>query len=162
MKAAAFEQLFKKYYNEAMLYMCSLCHDRHLAEELVEEAFSRALTSIDEQRDTFKYWLFKVSRNCYFDYLRKAKRVAPLDPNISSGEMELAHGIIQKEEYVALYKAIGQLSDSYREAVLLFYFEGMSVSEIADITGQSAENVKVRLFRSRAKLKEIMEAEYEF
>ncbi len=159
MKNAAFEKLFKRYYNEAILYVCSLTHSLPLAEDIVQEAFSRALTSIDEERDSFKYWLFKVSRNCYFDYLRKAKRVAPLDEALSSDERDLVQSVIQKEEYRALYSAIGKLKNNYREVVLLYYFDGLSVSEIADITGQTTDNVKVLLFRARTKLKSILEAE---
>ena len=158
MKNAAFEKLFKMYYNEALLYVCSLTHDRTLAEDIVQEAFSKALTSIDDERDTFKYWLFKVSRNCFFDYLRKAKRLAPMDDDIKSDERELVQGIIEKEEYRALYDAIARLKENYREVVLLYYFDGLSVSEIADITGQSTDNVKVLLFRARAKLKQFLEA----
>ena len=119
---------------------------------------SKALTSIDDERDTFKYWLFKVSRNCFFDYLRKAKRLAPMDDDIKSDERELVQGIIEKEEYRALYDAIARLKENYREVVLLYYFDGLSVSEIADITGQSTDNVKVLLFRARAKLKQFLEA----
>ncbi len=159
MKNAAFEKLFKRYYNEAILYMCSLTHSLPLAEDIVQEAFSRALTSIDEERDTFKFWLFKVCRNCYFDYLRKAKRTTPIDAELKSDDCDLAQRVIEQERYRALYRAINSLSDSYREVVLLYYFEGLSVNEIAQITGQTADNVKVRLFRSRAKLKDIMEAE---
>ena len=158
MKSAAFEKLFKTYYNEALLYVCSLTHDRALAEDIVQEAFSKALTSIDDERDTFKYWLFKVSRNCYFDYLRKTKRLTPIDDKQRGDEYELVQGIIEKEEYVALYEAISDLKENYREVVLLYYFEGLSVSEIAKITGQSTDNVKVLLFRARAKLKHLLEA----
>ncbi len=158
MKNAAFEKLFKTYYNEALLYVCSLTHNRALAEDIVQEAFSKALTSIDDERDTFKYWLFKVSRNCYFDYLRKTKRLTPIDDKQRSEERELVQGLIEKEEYVALYKAISDLKENYREVVLLYYFDGLSVSEIANITGQSTDNVKVLLFRARAKLKQLLEA----
>ena len=158
MKNAAFEKLFKMYYNEAVLYVCSLTHNRTLAEDIVQEAFSKALTSIDDERDTFKYWLFKVSRNCYFDYLRKTKRLTPIDDKQRSDERELVQGIIEKEEYVALYDAISNLKENYREVVLLYYFDGLSVSEIGDITGQSTDNVKVLLFRARAKLKLLLEA----
>lgn len=158
MKNAAFEKLFKMYYNEALLYVCSLTHDRALAEDIVQEAFSKALTSIDNERDTFKYWLFKVSRNCYFDYLRKAKRLTPIDDRQRADEIELVQGIIEKEEYRALYEAISRLKENYREVVLLYYFDGMSVGEISKITGQSADNVKVLLFRARAKLKQFLEA----
>ncbi len=161
MKNAAFERLYARYSNEAKLYVCSLTHNAALAEEIVQEAFSRALTSIEEEKDGFKYWLFKVCRNCYFDYLRKSKRVVPIDDAMKSGEEELADRVIRADEYRALYRAIGKLSEDYREAVMLFYFNGLSIAEIADILSKSADSVKVRLFRARAKLKSILEAENE-
>lgn len=152
----AFESLYTKYYNEAMLYACSLTHDRALSEDLVAEAFTRALRSIDPDRDGFKYWLFKVCRNLYYDYLRKAKRVAPEDENLADEE-QLVDSVIKNEEYRALYKAISLLVESQREVIRMFYFNGLSVKEIAGITDLSVENVKVTLYRARVKLKKILE-----
>ena len=162
MKEAAFEMLFKKYYNEALLYVCALSHDRAVADDIVAEAFLRAFKSIDEEKAGFKYWLLKVCRNCYFDYLRKAKRLTPIDDNLQGDEAELVDDVIRNDEYRALYKAIYKLKDSYREAVMLFYFGGLSVAETASVLGITPENAKVQLFRARIKLKEILEAEHEF
>lgn len=156
MKSSEWEVLFKKYYNEALLYVCSFCHNKSLAEDIVAESYMRAIRSIDEEKDGFKFWLLKVCRNCYFDYVRKNKRLEPIACDYSD-ESALVDDVIQKEEYKALYKAIDLLQDSYREAVRLFYFDGMSVREIAEITGYSVDNVKIQLFRARAKLKEILE-----
>lgn len=63
-----------------------------------------------------------------------------------------------KEEYRALYKAISLLKDDYQEVVRLYYFDSMSVKEIASIVGQSTDNVKIQLYRARLKLKELLEA----
>lgn len=156
MKSSEWEDLFKKYYNEALLYICSFCHNKAVAEDIVAEAYMRAIRSIDEEKDGFKFWLFKVCRNCYFDYIRKDKRLEPIVSDYSD-ESALVDDIIQKEEYRALYKAIDLLQCNYREAVRLFYFDGMSVREISQITGYSVDNVKIQLFRARAKLKEILE-----
>ena len=159
MKNGAWETLFKKHYNEALLYVFSFCHNRALSEDIVQEAYVRALRSINEEKDGFKFWLFKVCRNCYFDYLRKQKRVETLDKDVESQELSLVDDVIQQEEYRALYKAISLLKDSYKEAVALYYFDGLSVKEVADIIGIGVDNVKIQLYRARMKLKELLENE---
>ena len=75
MKSTAWENLFKRYYNEALLYVYSFCRNRALAEDVVQEAYMRAIRSINEEKDGFKFWLFKVCRNYNFDTLRKNKRL---------------------------------------------------------------------------------------
>ena len=66
--------------------------------------------------------------------------------------------MIQKDEYRALYKAISLLKDDFREIVRLYYFDSMSVKEIASIVDESVDNVKIKLYRARLKLKDILEA----
>lgn len=162
MKNEALERLYKKYYNEAMLYVYSFCRNRTLAEDIVAEAYFRAFRRIDEEKDSFKYWLFKVCRNCYFDYLRKTKRTENMDDIEPIDDSNLVEEVIQNEEYIALYNAISLLKGNYQEVIRLFYFDGLSIREIAGITDMSEDNVKVLLYRARIKLKEIMEAKNEF
>lgn len=157
MKSTAWENLFRKYYNEALLYVFSFCHNRALAEDLVQEAYMRAIRSIDEEKDSFKFWLFKVCRNLYFDTLRKNKKVEAITSAMPSNE-SLVDDVIQKDEYRALYKAISLLKDDFREIVRLYYFDSMSVKEIASIVDESVDNVKIKLYRARLKLKDILEA----
>ncbi len=156
MKSTAWENLFKRYYNEALLYVYSFCHNRTLAEDIVQEAYVRAIRSIDEEKDGFKFWLLKVCRNCYFDTLRKNKKLEAIENDMPSSD-SLVDDVIQKEEYRALYKAVSLLKDSYQEVVRLYYFDSMSVKEIASIIGESADNVKIQLYRARLKLKELLE-----
>jgi RNA polymerase sigma-70 factor (ECF subfamily) len=162
MKNGTLENLFKKYYNEAKLYVFSLCRDLSLAEDIVSESFYKAFVTIDEEKDGFKYWLFKVCRNRYFDILRKNKRLTELNEDIAAANEDLVSDVIKNEEYKALYHAVSLLKDNYREVVQLYYFDGLSAGEIASITEQSVENVKVQMFRARNKLKEILEAKNEF
>ena len=157
MKNEAIERLFKKYYNEAKLYVATLCHDEALAEDIVSESFYKAFTRIDEEKESFKFWLLKVCRNAYFDYLKKNRRLSALHDNMAADTADLAEKVIEDEEYRALYRAIALLKDNYREVILLYYFDELSVSEIAGITEQSVQNVKVLMYRARMKLKEILE-----
>lgn len=163
MKNETLEKLFREHFNEAKLYVCSLSRNAALAEDVVCESFYKAFVSIDEEKVGFKYWLFKVCRNSYFDHLRKNKRLTGIDDaTTADNDGDILSGIIEKEEYRALYRAITLLKDAQKEAVMLYYFEGLSVAEIAGITEQSIDNVKVILFRARAKLKSILEDNHEF
>ena len=157
MKNEAIERLFKKYYNEAKLYVAALCHDEALAEDIVSESFYKAFTRIDEEKESFKFWLLKVCRNAYFDYLKKNRRLSAVHDNMAADTADLAEKVIEDEEYRALYRAIALLKDNYREVILLYYFDELSVSEIAGITEQSVQNVKVLMYRARMKLREILE-----
>ena len=157
MKKEALENLFKKYYNEAKLYVLSLCHDQTLADDIVSEAFYKAFVSIDEEKDSFKYWLLKVCRKCYFDYVRKNKKNVELDSELRCDD-DPADQLIKAEEYRALYHALSLLQPNYKEVLVLYYFEGMSVKEISAITGDSTDSVKVTMHRARQKLKSLLEA----
>lgn len=156
MKKEALENLFRKYYNEAKLYVVTLCHDLSLAEDIVSDSFYKAFTKIDEEKESFKFWLFKVCRNAYFDYLKRTRRLTELDDNLGRDD-DLAARVIRNEEYQSLYRAISLLKPNYREIILLYYFDELTVSEIAGITEQSVENVKVQMYRARMKLKDILE-----
>lgn len=160
MKNEVLEELFKKYYNEAKLYVASLCRDSALADEIVSSSFYKAFTKLDEAGNNFKFWLFKVCRNTYFDMLRRRRRLTALSESMASEEDgDLADRLIKQEEYAALYRAISLLKENLREVIELYYFGEMSVAEIAGITEESTANVKVMLYRGRMKLKQILEGQ---
>ena len=69
-----------------------------------------------------------------------------------------ADQLIKAEEYRALYHALSLLQSNYKEVLVLYYFEGMSVKEISAITGDSTDSVKVTMHRARQKLKSLLEA----
>ena len=159
MKNDRIDGLFKKYYNEAILYTVSMCRNKALAEDIVSEAFFKALSSADESIRSFKPWLLAVCRNEFLMHCRTRSRMA--DDEISEEtavqEDETLNRIIRQEEYRALYRAISLLPESYKEPVILFYFNGLSVKEIAAVVGKSEANVKVLLHRAREELRKNME-----
>lgn len=153
MKNDVIEELFLKYYNDALLYTLSLTKNTHLAEEIVSDAFYTALKTADDEVHNFKAWILKVCRNLYFNSLRKSNRLEELDENIADKSETVLDNIIRKEEYKALYNAISLLNSSYKEVITLFYFEDLSVKDIAFVTGKNEAVVKVNLFRGREALK---------
>ena len=155
----AIEELFLKYYNDALLYSLSLTKNYPLAEEIVSDAFFIALKTVDGEVKNFKAWLLKVCRNLFLNQQRKTKRYQELDERVA-GESETAlEKIIRSDEYRALYHAISLLSSAYKEVITLFYFEGLSIKDIALVTGKSETLVKVTLFRGREALKKFLSVE---
>ena len=155
------EEFFRKYYNDALLYTVSLSRNRAIAEDVVSNAFYKALTKPDAEKDEahFKAWLFTVCRNEYFSICRKRARrnETELDGAVADDSEEVADKIIKDENYRALYRAIELLPDNQRELITLFYFENLAIKEIARIVGKSEGSVKVSLCRARDNLRRLLE-----
>ena len=159
MKTDIIDQLFSQFYNEALLYTISLCRNRTIAEDIVSNAFYKALTLADDSIRDFKPWLLTVCRNEYINICRKSNRFTgeEIPEDLADDREEVIEGIIRKEEYRSLYRAIGLLPDTQKEVVTLFYFSGLPIKSISEITGKSETNIKVLLCRARDKLRTIME-----
>ncbi len=150
------QTLFEKYYNDALLYTLSLTKNHAVAEDIVSNSFFKAIKTIDYKINNFKPWLIKVCRNEYLNYLRKQKRITELDDKVKDEGQSIIDHIIKGEEYRALYKTMSLLKPLHKEVLTLFYFENMSVKEIANILGKNENVIKVTLYRARESLKDIL------
>lgn len=157
------EKLYIKYYRELYIYAFSLCKNHHLAQDLTSDTFFKAYLSLDDDVEYFKYWIFRVCKNLYFDFLRKEKEYSSenkLENIIFNNETPLDK-IIESDERKHLYSLVINLRESYREILILYYYCGFSIEEISksrDITESAA---KTLLFRARKKLKNALEGENE-
>ena len=149
-------QLFKKYYNDVLLYAMSLTKNASEAEDLVSEAFFKALATPDDAKN-FQAWISQVRRNLFLNTILKYAKGFELSDDISSELDEVLCQIVKDENYRALYNAIGLLPPNLKEVILLFYFEDMRIDAISSIVGKSESNVKVMLFRGREQIKKILE-----
>ena len=156
MKKNEIEELFTKYYNDALLYTLSLTKNSKLAEEIVSTSFFKAMKTIDYKIEKFKPWLIKVCRNEFLIHIRKHKNLTELDKRIKDDSQSVVDQIIKDEEYRALYNAMSLLNPSQKEVLTLFYYENMSIKEIASITGKNENVIKVSLYRARENLKNLL------
>ena len=161
MKPDIIDQLFSQYYNEALLYTISLCRNRTVAEDIVSDAFFKALSMSDDAVRDFKPWLLTVCRNEFISSCRRSRRFTgeEIPEDLADDREEVIDSIIRREEYRSLYRAIELLSDTQREAVMLFYYSGLPIKSISEIIGKSETNTKVLLCRAREKLRTILEGE---
>lgn len=159
MKPDIIDQLFSQYYNEALLFTISLCRNRTVAEDIVSDAFFKALSMADDSIRDFKPWLLRVCRNEFISLCRRDSRYTgeEIPEDIADEREEVIESIIRREEYRSLYRAIELLPGMQKEAVMLFYFSGLPVKSISEIIGKSEANTKVLLCRAREKLRKIME-----
>lgn len=127
------------------------------AEDAVGEAVLRAWRSYGGLREpgAMRAWLIKITVNCAREQRRKTARIICME------DMEAYGGVSEAAEPTGLWEAVLRLPAEQRAAVSLFYYEDMTVEEIAGILGTARGTVKSRLSRARKKLKELLREEGE-
>lgn len=128
------EELYIKYYKELYLYAFSLCKDYHLAQDLTSDTFFKAYLSLKDDCPV-KYWLFRVCKNLYFDYLRHNKEYSTdiILKETSTIIDTTLDKIIKSEDRKYLYNLILELNEPYKEIIILYYFCGFSLKEISQM-----------------------------
>ena len=118
------------------------------AQDAVGEALLRAWQFFGRLRDpaAAKPWLLKIAVNCARAQLRRARPVLPLE--------EAAGAAAPAEEPLGLWELVRALPEDQRLAVTLYYYDGLSVGEIARVLGVPRGTVKSRLARGRDRLRE--------
>ncbi|MDG4812339.1 sigma-70 family RNA polymerase sigma factor [Hydrogenovibrio sp. 3SP14C1] len=152
-----FEQLVKAYASDLFRYAFWLSKDRDIAEDLVQETFSRAWKSIDKLKDekAAKAWLITILRR------ENARRFEKYQPDLVEIEAELMADDVRYEpdeklEKQLLYQAILSLDPQFKEPLMLQVQWGFSGEEIAEQLGLKLATVNTRLFRARQQLKKIL------
>lgn len=135
-------------------FAVSLCGNVDRADDLVQEALTRALANIDSFRpgSNMSAWLFTILRNHFRSEYRKRRREVE-DPdgwhaaNLKSHPEQEGH-----IEYEELRAAMAQLPDDQREALILVGASGFSCEEAAEICGCAVGTIKSRVSRARKRL----------
>ncbi len=135
--------------------------------DITQEAFLRVFRGIPSFQlgKPFLPWVYRITWNLCADRGRKIGRSLPeesLDGNeitrarVSSEEPAPDQIYENKELRETLKQAVNKLKDGYRELIILFHVEGLSINEISEITGINATVIKNRLYRGRQALKKIL------
>jgi RNA polymerase sigma-70 factor (ECF subfamily) len=134
-----------------------LCRDRAAAEELVFRTFARAIDKISSFRPNtnFYNWLYTIMINFRRMDIRKEKG-SPLTftdaiPETTTEETPFT-ALAAKADHAAIRVAVAELSEPLKEVVLLRYFEGLQIEEIATTLALPLGTVKSRLNYARAVL----------
>ena len=156
----SYEELYEKYATDVLRVSYFYLGDRQRAEDVCQDVFVRLMTNApDLQEGREKAWLLKVALNRCRDLWRGAwlKRMVLGSPVFemipAPDESE------RRDDEEAMMKAIYQLPGSFREAILLYYYQGYGISEIAEMLDLPEGTISSRLSRARKKLESILKEE---
>ena len=159
--ARAFETLMKRYSSQVYGAALRLVKDDENAQEVTQMAFIQAYRRLDSWRgENFGAWVSIIANHIALRMLEKEKRrqMEPLDENTDPPNEEYDE---QRElQLQSLEKAITQLPEIDRQIIQWHYYEGVTLQTIAQRLGQTENNIKVRIFRIRERLKRRIEDEY--
>ena len=124
------------------------------------DAFVKAYLALPEETPSFQFWLLRVCKNLWYDYIRKKKPLLLEDLSKDTPCLETPETVyLAAERQQALWRAIYALPLPDRELVTLHYFSQLSLPQIASLTGKSHAAIRQRLHRLRQKLKTQLEEE---
>ena len=129
------------------------------AGEIISESIYRAYKNLDtlKNENYFKPWMLRIVHNTAVEMIRKNSKIITSEktPNIpdDNPENEITARITIRE-------AVNSLKQPYRTVVVLFYYENLSVSKIAQITSTNMPAVKKQLSRARKMLREILKEDF--
>ncbi len=158
-KHDVFEILVERYKKRLYAFAFKLVQNHHDAEDLSQETFLRAYTSLDQFRGegSFISWLFTITVNTYRSLKRKKSfKIVDMEVEevmqVPTKENDVTHNF--SNELQALTKtAIEKLPPKQKLILILRTFEQLSYQEIAQITGISQESVKANLSYARQNLR---------
>jgi RNA polymerase sigma-70 factor (ECF subfamily) len=150
-----FKSFYNKYREMLFAYLMRRTGDYYLSSDIMQESFTRYLRSYGQRPDSASL-LFRIARNALFDDQRKRNRTTPLQEDTEYRTDNPEKRIMVRDEYRRVLLAMQQLGEEERDTLALVVSADMSYRDIAEITGTSEQNVKVRVHRARVKLKKIM------
>lgn len=131
------------------------CGDSALADDIAQETYIKAYLSSDSIRDEARFtaWIYRIAYNTFINARRAVRPTERVEAVADEVSGDVADDSFRYQE---LYNALDRLSGRERTAILLFYLEGYSIKEIAEIIDSSQDAVKQQLSRGRAHLKDML------
>jgi RNA polymerase sigma-70 factor (ECF subfamily) len=162
----AFRDIVDRYQAKVFSIIYGILRNRNDAEDIAQQVFAKIYFSIKnfDFRSSLLTWIYKITVNECYDYLRK-KRVRKLvyESEFSAEDSmrlensepatDQAPGVDQRlAQHDLILKLLSKVSEEDRSLILLKEVEGHSVEELAGMTGMNENTIKVKLFRARQKL----------
>lgn len=172
--AAAFAELVERFQHRLVAVMHHLVGSVDEAEDLAQEVFLRVYRIRKKYRPKAKFstWLFTIANNLALNALRDRKRrpvlplevqeSGPLGPRpsenaVPSRDEPPTHNMQQQELVDVIRRALDELNERQRVAIVLNKFEDMNYADIAEVMGMTTKAVKSLLSRARMRLREVLQ-----
>lgn len=154
----AFDVLLTRHQAKVYNYILQMVKDRNLADDIFQETFVKAITTIKQGRyaeaGKFSAWVCRIARNLIIDNFRQEKVEATVSTDDSNfdvlnrkdlSEDTIEDMLIDSQIQADVRRIVKQLPESQREVLIMRYYKGLSFKEIADITGVSINTALGRM-----------------
>ena len=156
--AADGEAIYREYHDRVLGYFRSRLHNPAEAEDLAAEVFVRVLKALpdyDPDKASVSTWIYAISHNILIDHFRRSRDTEELPEEIpASGD--ILEGIVREEELDRLADALLKLSPEERQVIVLRYYAGKPLTEVAFRMSLSYGAVKIRHNKALAQLKRLL------
>lgn len=165
----AFAVLVDRYKDLVFTLALRMLKNREEAEEVAQDTFIKVFQSLVKFKGDSKFstWIYRITYNGCLDRLKKYKQqynVVPIDEYTERQIVDLStviDSLEEEEQRQTIKECLHLLSSEDSFLLTLYYYEEQSLDEISKIMGLTANNVKVKLFRSRKKLAAILKERLE-
>ncbi|HEY3255028.1 MAG TPA: sigma-70 family RNA polymerase sigma factor [Polyangiaceae bacterium] len=162
MRPEPFERLYEQHAQPLFGFLVYRTGDRALAEDLLADAFERALRArrrFDPRKASEKTWLYAIALNCLRDHARRnAAHQRALDRTLVPAGDESGHALERAEHRDDLARALESLSAEEREVIALRYGADLTVPEIAKVKKEKLTTIEGRVYRALRKLREKLDS----
>ena len=151
----ASEQLWETFSRPLQQFIRRRVPDPHSAEDILQDVFLKIHTHIDTLRthDRMTSWIYQITRNAIADYYRAQRPTTELSEALVAPD-EMADDDVVRELSPCVAAMVEQLPNTYREALRLTEYHGLTQKELSRRLGISFSGAKSRVQRARAKIKE--------
>ena len=157
-----FSEKYRQFFPRVFAYIYGRIHNTQVTEDLAADVFERAFLKAGSLRndEAFSTWLFTIARNIIISHGRKHARETLVDPDVlkaiapSGGSVE--GELLMREDLAAVAQTLRLFPQREQDIVALKFDAELSNGQIAEIMGLSEPNVRVILFRTLRKLRELM------
>jgi RNA polymerase sigma-70 factor (ECF subfamily) len=146
MQTVSLEQIYTDYSGKVMGYIRARVRSSADAEDIHAEVFEkilRKLEGFDPEKASLNTWIFTITRNTVIDHFRRTKPSEELDENLSDN-IELDEDLLNSETLGELAAALKSLPPQMTQIIVLRYYDGKPLTEIAEMMHLSYGAVKLR------------------
>lgn len=161
---AAFLQLYERHRDAVFRFTYRLSGTVEMAEDITHDCFLSVVKKPENfipSRASLRTYLFSAARNLWLKQLRKLGRESPMDDfaedQFIAVSREPLRSLLDDELALKVKEAVSSLPPLQREALVLFEYEGLALSEIAATVGSDVGAIKARLHRARERLRSALQ-----
>jgi len=151
----AYAELVNRYKDALYRHSFAIVRDEDVAEDITQDSFITAYYKLSQYNPAYKFstWLFKLATNKALNWLKKTAREVAVDDELIARIARTQPNPAQSAEMTELHAAVDKLQPKYRAIISLYYWQGLTYSDIAATLNTPEGSIKGWMYRAKAELK---------